>query len=131
VYKTLADAAQAAGGYSATAITSSNAFSSFLAGMEYLGEHDVPDSGRVAFCTYRFANLLMQDNGFIKYSDRSQEMVIKGILGEVDGCKVVQVPSNRLPNGAAFIITHSEAAVGPKQLEDYKIHDNPPGVSGW
>ena len=89
------------------------------------------DKGRVAFCSYRFANLLMQDPAFIKYSDRSQDMVTKGILGEVDGCKIVKVPSSRLPQGAAFIITHSIAATGPKQLEDYRIHDDPPGISGW
>ena len=89
------------------------------------------DKGRVAFCSYRFANLLMQDPAFIKYSDRSQDMVIKGIMGEVDGCKIVKVPAAHLPQGASFLITHSIAATGPKQLEEYKIHDNPPGISGW
>jgi hypothetical protein len=58
-------------------------------------------------------------------------MVNKGIMGEVDGCKIVKVPSSHLPRGAAFLITHSIAATGPKQLEDYRIHDDPPGVSGW
>jgi hypothetical protein len=131
VFKTLADAAVANGSYDSTAITKTNAYECFLAGMEKLGNRNVPDKGRVAFCSYRFANLLMQDPAFIKYSDRSQEMVIKGILGEVDGCKIVKVPSSHLPQGAAFIITHSIAATGPKQLEDYRIHDDPPGFSGW
>lgn len=131
VFKTLADAAVANGNTDSTAATKSNAYELFLAGMEHLGNKNVPDRGRVAFCSYKFANLLMQDPAFIKYSDRSQEMVIKGILGEVDGCKIVKVPSSHLPQGASFIITHSIAATGPKQLEDYRIHDNPPGVSGW
>ena len=67
----------------------------------------------------------------MKYGNQSQEMVIKGVIGEVDGCKIVKVPSGRLPNGCAFILTHPIAATAPKQLEEYKIHDNPPGVSGW
>ena len=112
-------------------MTASNAYACFLAGMEYLGDHNVPEAGRVAFCTYKFANFMMQDPAFMKYSDKSQEMVVKGILGEVDGCKIVKVPSSRLPAGAAFILAHAEAAVGPKQLEDYRIHDDPPGISGW
>lgn len=58
-------------------------------------------------------------------------MLVKGVIGEVDGCKIVKVPSSRLPAGCAFIITHQVAATAPKQLEDYKIHDNPPGISGW
>lgn len=131
VFKTLANAAVANGNTSSTAITTSNAYSCFLDGMEHMGNKNVPDKGRVAFCSYRFANLIMQDPAFIKYSDRSQDMVIKGIMGEIDGCKIVKVPASHLPQGASFIITHSIAATGPKQLEEYKIHDNPPGISGW
>ena len=99
--------------------------------MEYLGEHNVPEKGRVAFCTYRFANFLKQDPAFMKTSDKSQDMINKGVIGDVDGCKIVLVPSGRLPAGAAFILAHADAAVGPKQLDTYKIHDNPPGISGW
>lgn len=89
------------------------------------------DKGRVAFCTYKFANLLKQDTAFMKYSDQSQDMLLKGVIGEVDGCKIVKVPSSRLPSGAAFLITHPIAATAPKQMEEYRIHDNPPGISGW
>jgi hypothetical protein len=89
------------------------------------------DKGRVAFCSYKFANLLKQDPAFMKYGDQSQEMILKGVIGEVDGCKIVKVPSSRLPAGAAFIITHAIAATGPKQMEEYRIHENPPGISGW
>ena len=131
VFKTLADAAKANGNYDSTAATTSNAYSLFLAGMEKLGDANVPDAGRVAFCTYKFANLLKQDPAFMKYGDQSQQMILKGVIGEVDGCKIVKVPSSRLPAGAAFIITHPVAATAPKQLDEYKIHDNPPGISGW
>lgn len=131
VFKTLADKAQAIGNYASSALDKTNAYAAFLAGMERLGDYNVPDKGRVAFCTYKFANLLKQDPAFMKYGDQSQEMLIKGVIGEVDGCKIVKVPSSRLPAGAAFILTHAIAATGPKQLEEYKIHDNPPGISGW
>ena len=122
VFKTLFNAAVANGNFDSTAITKSNAYEMFLQGMEHMGNKSVPDKGRVAFCSYRFANLLMQDPAFIKYSDRSQEMVIRGEMGEVDGCKIVKVPSSHLPQGCAFIITHNIAATGPKQLEDYRIN---------
>lgn len=124
VFKELAAAAQEAGGYATTAITASNAYEQFLAGMEYLGDHNVPDSGRVCFCTYKFANFLKQDPAFMKTGDASQAMVQKGIIGDVDGCMICKVPSSRLPAGAAFLLAHSEAAVGPKQLED-RHHDCP------
>ena len=131
VFKTLADKAKAIGNYASTAADNTNAYSLFLNGMERLGDYNVPDKGRVAFCSYKFANLLKQDPAFMKYGDQSQEMLVKGVIGEVDGCKIVKVPSSRLPAGAAFIITHAIAATAPKQLEEYKVHDNPPGISGW
>lgn len=131
VFSTLAAEATKRGNIATAAITKSNAYEAFLNGMETLGNHNVPDKGRVAFCSYRFANLLKQDPAFMKYGNQSQEMVLKGVVGECDGCKIVKVPSSRLPAGCAFIITHPSAATAPKQLEEYKTHDNPPGVSGW
>ena len=131
VFKTLASSAVAFGNYSSVACTKSNAYEMFLNANEALGNRNVPDKGRVAFCSYRFANLLKQDSAFMKYGNQSQEMLIKGVIGEVDGVQIVKVPSSRLPAGCAFILTHAIAATAPKQLEDYKIHDNPPGVSGW
>ena len=58
----------------------------------------------------------------MKYGNQSQEMLIKGVIGEVDGVQIVKVPSSRLPAGCAFILTHAIAATAPKQLEDYKIN---------
>ena len=131
VFKTLADSAMAAGNYADSAIDKTNAYAAFLAGMEKLGDNNVPCKGRVAFCSYRYANLLKQDAAFVKYGDASQDMLARGVIGEVDGCRIVKVPSNHLPAGTAFIITHAVAAAAPQQLEEYKIRDNPPGISGY
>ena len=131
VFAKLAAAATARGNFATTAITKSNAYEMFLNGEEFLGNHNVPDKGRIAFCSYRFANFLKQDPAFMKYGNQSQEMVIKGVLGECDGIRIVKVPSSRLPAGCAFIITHPSACTAPKQLQEYKTHDNPPGISGW
>ena len=131
VLRALAAAATARGNYSTDKIDKNNAYAKFLDGMEHLGNHNVPDKGRVCFCSYKFANFLKQDSSFMKYGDKSQEMLEKGVIGEVDGCKIVKVPATRLPAGAAFLITHSCAACAPKQLTDYKVHENPPGISGY
>lgn len=123
VFATLAAEATKRGNFSTEAIDKDNAYGMFLAAEEALGNHNVPDKGRVAFCSYKFANLLKQDPAFMKYSNLSQEMVIKGVLGECDGVKIIKVPSSRLPAGCAFIMTHPCAATAPKQLEEYKTHD--------
>ena len=131
VFHTLAKAATAKGNTASTAASKTNAYELFLAGQEKLGDANVPDAGRVAFCSYKFANLLKQDSSFMKYSNLSQEMVVKGIMGEVDGVKIVKVPASRLPEGCSFILTHPVAATAPKQLSEYKIHEDAPGISGW
>ena len=132
VFQTLATAAAAAGNTSNVAIpTNIGAYEAFLNAQEKLGNANIPDQGRVCFCSYRYANLLKLDPAFMQYGDKAHEMTQKGVIGEVDGCKIVKVPATRLPLGCAFILTHPIAATGPKVLEDYKIHDNPPGISGW
>lgn len=131
VFNKLATAASENGHTDATSATKNNAYELFLHAQEALGDKNVPDQGRIAFCSYKFANLLKQDPSFMKYGNMSQEMVVKGIMGECDGVKIVKVPASRLPAGCSFILTHPIAATGPKQLEEYKIHDNPPGISGW
>lgn len=131
VFQTLSAKASALGNLSTTTPTKSNAYELFMAGQEFLGNHMAPDKGRVAVCSYRYASLLMQDNAFVRYGDASQKMLSSGVIGEIDGVQVKRVPSGRLPNGCSCILTHPYAAIGPKQLYEYKIHDNPPGISGY
>lgn len=131
VFATMAAKASAMGNLSTTSPTKSNAYSLFMAGQETLGDHQVPDKGRIAICSYKYAALLMQDNAFVRYGDSAQKMLSSGVIGEIDGVQIKRVPSSRLPAGCSCIISHPCATIGPKQLSDYKIHDNPPGISGW
>jgi N4-gp56 family major capsid protein len=114
-----------------TAVSKTNAYELFLKGQEVLGDALVPDAGRVCLCSYKYANPLKQDPAFMRYGNLSQEMILKGILGEIDGVKIVKVPASRLPAGCNFILTHPMATVAPKQLWEYKIHTDAPGISGW
>lgn len=118
------------GNYVLGSASSSDAYAKFLKGDETLGNYLIPVKGRVAFCSYGYCNLLMLDPAFIKYSDKSQEMTIKGILGEVDGTKIVKVPASQLPFGVSFLIVHPSATVAPQQLKEYKTHQDPPGING-
>ena len=117
--------------FSATSITKGNAYEEFLKAQEVLGNANVPDEGRICLVSYKYAGLLKQDTSFMRDCDTAQNMQIKGLLGEVDGAKIVRVPSSRLPAGCDFILTHPIATVAPKVLSEYKIHTDAPGISGW
>lgn len=125
-------AAAVANGHTATAVISAtNAYTSLLKGGEFLDEDKVPTTGRIAFVKPSFYNFLKLDNSFIKASEIGQKMLINGQVGEVDGVKIVKVPSTYLPVNTEFILTHPVATVAAQKLEDYKTHDNPPGINGW
>ena len=130
-FRTMAQAAQDNGAYNSTTVTSSNAYEMLLKGIEYFGNHNVPIDNCVCFATYSFGNYLLQDSKFVKYGDASQKLVEKGFIGKAGGVHVYLVPETKLPQGAQFLLVHKDAAIAPKQLEDYKVHENPPGISGY
>ena len=113
-----------------TEITKTNAHAMLLNGVEHMSDLNVPIDNCYAFCTYRYGNLLMQDPSFIRNGDASQEMLERGVIGMVDGIRIVLVPTSKLPAGAAFLLVHKDACVAPRQLEKYNTHEDPPGVSG-
>lgn len=128
---TMATAATAAGGTDTAAVTKNNAYEVLLAGGEYMSDNKVPLTSRVAFITPAFHSFIKLDPSFNRASDMNQKMLVNGQVGEVDGVKLIVVPSSYLPASTAFVMAHPAATVAASKLEDYKTHDNPPGINGW
>jgi N4-gp56 family major capsid protein len=128
--KWVAAATANSGRPTAANITAANAYSSFLTATEYLDENKVPAEGRLAFVTPKFYNFLKLDPTFVKASEIGQKMLINGQVGEVDGVKIIKVPSTYFPAKTPFVITHKSVMCAPKKLQEYKIHENPPGING-
>lgn len=127
---TMATAAIAAGGTATAAVTKSNAYSVLLAANEYFGNNKVPVNGKLAWVTYAFYSFIKQDPAFMLASEMSKEEIVNGVVGKVDGIKIIPVPSTYLPASTAFVVAHPSATVGADKLQDYKTHDNPPGING-
>ena len=58
------------------------------------------------------------------------DLRLKGVIANLDGANVIKVPAARLPKNFGFMLAHPVATVAPTKLEDYKIHEDPPGISG-
>ena len=112
------------------ATTKTNAYEQFLTAMETLSDDKVPLIGRVALITPGFYKFLKLDDTFIKNSDLGQEITINGQVGKIDGVPVVVVPTSYFTGTVNFILTHPSALVAPMKLSEYKVHANPPGISG-
>jgi hypothetical protein len=111
------------------ATTAVNAYSDFLALQTSLSDDLVPLTGRIAFMTAAYYAFLKQSNFVIDsqqaYADRKS-----GGYGTVDGAEIVVVPASYMPTNTNLILTHPVAMVSPRKIEDFKTHDNPPGING-
>lgn len=112
------------------AVNKTNAYELVLEGQSKLDDALVPTAGRVLHVSPKFYKLIKLDDTFVKNSDLGQEITIKGQVGMIDGIPVLLTPTTYLPTGVEFVIAHSAATTSPVKLQDYKIHDNPPGING-
>lgn len=118
-----------AGHKSYGAVTKTNAYEAILDLNTLMDDSLVPMNGRVIVVSSAFYKLLKLDSNFIRSSDLGQQTLITGQLGEVDGLRVVR-DMGRLPDDVAFLIAHPLATTAPHKLSEYKVHQDPPGLSG-
>lgn len=112
-------------------ITDKNAYDEFLNGASAMINAMVSSEECNAFVSSDFYKSIKRDSTFVKNGDLSQDMLVKGQVGIVDGIKIIVVPESIMPENINFIIAAKSATVSPVKLSEYKIHDNPPGINGW
>lgn len=112
------------------ALTNTNIYTEILAANLALDEAEVPETGRVILVTPATYVLMKQDTNITMETDIGNDLRLKGVIGMLDGATVVKVPANRLPENFGFMVAHPCATVAPTKLADYKIHEDPPGISG-
>lgn len=114
----------------AKALTAADLYADILAGSQALDDAEVPETGRVLVVTPATYALMKKCKDIVMETDVGNELRLKGVIGILDGMSVQKIPANRLPAGFGFMIAHPCATVAPVKLEDYTVHDNPPGISG-
>lgn len=112
------------------ALTAENIYTEILKASETLDNAFVPETGRVLVVTPATYTLMKQCKDITMETDIGNDMRLKGVIGMLDGASVIKVPANRLPSAFGFMLAHPSATVAPTKLEDYKIHQDPPGISG-
>lgn len=95
------------------ALSKENAYDAFLTGAAALLEENVPIAGSAAFVSSSFYKNIKEDSSFIRNGDMSQEMLVKGQVGMIDGIPVIVVPKSYFPDGVEFIITNQAATTSP------------------
>ena len=114
----------------ALALSETNIYEEILKGSEALDTALVPETGRVLVVTPATYTMLKLSADVAMETDIGNDMRLKGVISMLDGLSVVKVPSVRLPAKFGFMIAHPCATVAPTKLDEYKVHDCPPGISG-
>lgn len=114
----------------AKALTNTNIYTEILAASQALDDAEVPETGRVLVVTPAIYVMMKKSKDIIMETDVGNELRLKGVIGILDGMSVQKIPANRLPSAFGFMVAHPCATVAPVKLEDYTVHENPPGISG-
>lgn len=114
----------------AVALTSENIYTEIVKANNALDNAEVPETGRVIVVTPDVYILMKQCKDITMETDIGNDMRLRGVISNLDGAAVIKVPARRLPADFGFMIAHPCACVAPTKLEDYKIHQDPPGISG-
>ena len=114
----------------AKALTVTNIYTEILAASEALDNAEAPETGRVLVVTPTVYVLMKKCKDIVMETDVGNDLRLKGVIATLDGMNVQKIPANRLPAGFGFMVCHPVATVAPVKLEDFTIHQNPPGISG-
>lgn len=128
VYKVMCD--NAGTRPQAEEITADTIYDQIIKASQELDDAEVPDTGRYLVVTPGTYMLMKKCSDITLNDDIGEEMRLKGVIATLDGLTVIKVPANRLPEAFGFMLCHPVATVAPVKLEDYTVHQNPPGING-
>lgn len=114
----------------AITLTKDNIYTEIIKAGNTLDNAEVPETERVLVVTPDVHLLMKQCADITMETDIGNDMRLKGVIGNLDGATVVKVPAARMPKGFGFMLCHKVATVAPTKLEDYKVHQDPPGING-
>lgn len=114
----------------AVTLTDENIYTEILKAGTALDNADVPEDNRQLVVTPDVYQLMKRCKDIVMETNIGNDLRIRGVIADLDGANVIKVPAARLPKNFGFMLAHPVATVAPTKLEDYKIHQDPPGISG-
>lgn len=114
----------------AVELTKENIYTEIIKANNALDNAEVPETGRSLVVIPDVYLLMKQCKDITMETDIGNDLRLQGVISNLDGLNVIKVPANRVPEDFGFMIAHPVATVAPTKLEDYKIHKDPPGISG-
>ena len=114
----------------AVALTAENIYTEILKASKALDDEEVPETDRQLLVSPEVYQLMKRCKDITMETEIGNDLRIRGVIANLDGTNVIKVPAVRLPEHFGFMLAHPSATVAPTKLADYKIHQDPPGISG-
>ena len=114
----------------AVALTAENIYTEILKASKALDDEEVPETDRQLVVSPEVSQLMKRCKDITMETEIGNDLRIRGVSANLDGANVIKVPAVRLPEHFGFMLAHPSATVAPTKLADYKIHQDPPGISG-
>lgn len=111
-------------------LTADNIYTAIIAGNNEMDNAEVPETNRSLIVTPDVYLLMKQCRDIVLETDIGNELRLQGVISNLDGLNILKIPAGRLPDDFGFMIVHPVATVAPVKLETYKVHQDPPGISG-
>lgn len=127
---TLGKIVDGAGTSASKVLTAENIYDEIIAANKVLDDNQAPEAGRVLVVTPATLLKMKKNTTIVMATETGSATVRSGVVGILDGMTVLKVPANRLPEHFGFMIVHPCANVGVEKLADYRVHADPPGISG-
>ena len=114
----------------AVELTADNIYDEICKAGSLMDEAGVPETGRVLVVTPEIYRIMKKCKEIVLDTDVGEDMRLRGVVSNLDGEAVQKGPASRLPAKFGFMLCHPCATVAPLKLQDYRIHSDPPGISG-
>lgn len=90
----------------------------------------VPAKGRTLYVGSVAYKALLTCDEYIRLDNLGSKTVVNGKVGEIMGMDVKFIPDTYLPSKVQFMVVYKGSAISPVKLHEYKVHMDPPGISG-
>lgn len=89
-----------------------------------------PENGIQLRVARKYATTLKLSDEWVKLNDLGSKTLPKGTMGELDGMPTKFITSGRMPANVPFMMIHKGSCISPMKINDFKVHIDPPGLSG-
>ena len=113
-----------------TALTKNNILGAIIELGGEMSNALVPKANRTLYIPTRNYKLLVQADAVVQLEKTGTKAVETGVVGTIDGNKVIPVPDSWFPESYEFLIKYKGCTVDPVKLQHYYIRKDAQGFDG-